>query len=321
MTSFRMLEPAAGAFGPCALAIGNFDGVHVGHQELLHQISAYTQAERLVPAVLTFDPHPTAIVAPQRRPEMICTVEDRVRLLHEAGAEKVLVLPFTEQVATMSPQDFVEQILIAALGTRAVFVGENFRFGHRQAGTPQVLADLGKDLGFVTRFLPPVVLRGQTVSSSMIRRTLVNGRVSEAARFLNHWFFIRGEVVSGHGIGSKQTVPTLNLSALPGLVYPRGVYATETADLDSDRLWPSITNVGVRPTFGGEELTIETYLLTTLEGEAPRNIEVRFQHFVRDEQKFESPEELRAQIMRDVGRAKIFQGRLAKLEKYAPSIY
>lgn len=321
MKTFRTVESAANAFGPCALAIGNFDGVHIGHQALLREATQYAQDRQLVPAALTFDPHPTAVVAPHRRPEMICTVEDRVRLLHAGGAENVLVLPFTSDIAKMTPREFVEQILIGVLGTRAVFVGENFRFGVRQSGTPEILAELGRELHFDAHFLPPVVLRGETVSSSAIRGELARSLVSRAARLLNRWFFVRGKVVSGQGVGSKQTVPTLNLRPVPGLVCPRGVFVTETSDLDSDRIWPSVTNIGVRPTFGGEELTIETYLLSPLEGEAPRSIEVRFQHFLRPERRFGNPEELKAQILRDVHRSQIFRRRLRRLQKPVPSIY
>lgn len=321
MTVFRNIESASGCIGPCALAIGNFDGVHIGHQALLRATAGYAQQHQMVPAVLTFDPHPTAIVAPQRRPEMICTVEERIRLLQIGGAEKILVLPFTEDVARMTPREFVEQILVAALGVRAVFVGENFRFGYRQAGNPDVLAELGSELHFQTNFLPPVLLRGQTVSSSVIRGELARNRVSRAARLLNRWFSIRGAVVSGHGVGSKQTVPTLNLKPVKGMVCPRGVFVTESVELGADRVWPSITNIGMRPTFGGDEVTIETFLLGPLDGESPREIEVRFQHFLRAERRFESPEELKSQIMRDVGKAQMFWRRLKKLTKPLPSIY
>lgn len=321
MTVFRSLEAATGVFGPCAVAIGNFDGVHVGHQALLRATVAYAKPPQLTPAVLTFDPHPAAVVAPHRRPEMICTLEDRIRLLGESGAEKILVLPFTEELARMTPREFVEQILLARLETRAVFVGENFRFGCRQAGTPEVLAGLGAELGFQAQFLEPVVLRGRIVSSSVIRTELSKGNVSLAARLLNRCFSLRGPVVSGHGVGSRQTVPTLNMRPVEGLVSPRGVFVTRTVDTGSGRVWPSITNVGVRPTFGGDELTIETFLLTPLEGGTPRNIETQFEHFLRPERRFASAEELRAQIMQDVRKAQVFSVRFTRLRHVIPSIY
>ena len=304
-----------------AVAIGNFDGVHIGHQALLREAAQYAARRGLETAALTFDPHPTAVVAPQRRPEMLCTVEDRVRLLQSAGARMIRVLPFTSDIAKMTPREFVEQILLGELDAGAVFVGENFRFGVRQSGTPEVLAALGQELQFDTHFLSPVVFRGKTVSSSEVRRELAHHRIMRAARLLNRWFFLRGKVVPGQGIGSKQTVPTLNLKPIPGLVCPRGVFVTEAADLGSDRVWPSVTNIGVRPTFNGEEVTIETFLLGPLEGATPEAIEVRFEYFLRGEQRFESPEDLRSQILRDVHRAQIFQRRLRRLQRPVPSIY
>jgi riboflavin kinase/FMN adenylyltransferase len=155
-----------------------------------------------------------------------------------------------------------------------------------------------------------VVVRGEVVSSSSIRRQVRSGRVSLAGRLLGRCFTVKGPVVSGHGIGSKQTVPTLNLRPTPGLVLPHGVFITQTVDRDSSRCWQSITNVGNRPTFEGEEVTIETFLLSALDGEMPRNIEVRFRRFVRDEQKFESPDALKRQILRDVGRAQAYWRRV-----------
>jgi riboflavin kinase / FMN adenylyltransferase len=321
MSVFHSLESASGRFGPAALAIGNFDGVHIGHQALLHSTVAYARGHDLVPAVLTFDPHPTAVVAPHRQPEMICTIEDRIRLLQAAGADKILVLPFTEQLARMMPDEFVERILLSNLQTRAVFVGQNFRFGCRQSGTPETLAELGRNLNFEAHFLAPVILRGEIVSSSLIRKDLANSRVVRAARFLNRWFSLRGHVAPGHGVGRKQTVPTLNLTPTPGVVCPRGVFVTETVEPRTNRIWPSITNVGVRPTFGGDELTIETYLLSKLEGDSPGEIEVRFQHFLRGERRFPTPEDLKAQIMRDIARAQVFRSRLSKLQKPLPWIY
>ena len=135
---FRSLDSARGTFGPCALAIGNFDGVHIGHQALLRRMVEYAREQDLIPAVLTFDPHPTAVVAPERIPLRICNLETRLKLLAQAGAGKMRVLPFTAEGAAMTPETFVETILVEALETRAGFVGQNFRFGRRQAGTPEI---------------------------------------------------------------------------------------------------------------------------------------------------------------------------------------
>ena len=316
-TVFGSLAEAKGRFGPCALAIGNFDGVHIGHQSLLSKMAARASKNGLAPAVLTFDPHPTVVVAPERTPALICTLEQRLRLLELAGATRILVLPFTKEVARLSPQGFVEQILVDALETKVVFVGENFRFGHKQAGTAMALRALGEQRGFECEFIEPVTWRGQIVSSSCVREYLAAGNVVRAGRLLGRCFAIEGPVVAGHGVGSRQTVPTLNLRPAAGQLVPRGVYVTETLETGSGSSWPSITNAGVRPTFGGDDLTVETFLLDSLAGHAPEQIEVRFRRFLRPERQFPTPDALKAQIFKDVARAHAYWRRLSKL---VPSI-
>jgi riboflavin kinase / FMN adenylyltransferase len=318
---FRSLEQANRRFGPCALTIGNFDGVHIGHQLLLAETVRFATAKNLSPAVLTFHPHPAAIVAPGRVPQMICTLEQRLMLLRSAGAKRILVLPFTPEIARLTPEEFVSQILVHALETKAVFVGENFRFGHKQAGNPGVLRSLGNQYGFVPQFFTPLTFRGEVVSSSLIRRYLTAGDVCRARRRLGRCFFVDGAIVTGHGIGAKQTVPTLNIRPSAGQLVPRGVYITETVDLLSSRRWPSITNVGIRPTFGGDELTIETFLLSSLEGGTPERIQVNFRRFVRAEQKFADPHALKTQILKDVANAQKYWRLVGKLAQPAASIY
>jgi riboflavin kinase/FMN adenylyltransferase len=300
---------------PCCLAIGNFDGVHLGHQALVAATVAYAGQHGLTPAILTFDPHPTHIVAPQRVPLMICSLAERIRLLKEAGAREVYVEPFTSELAALTPREFVARILMEKLKAKAVFVGENFCFGAQKAGTPDVLRALSMEFGFVAHFLPPVRYRHEIVSSSAIRRYLSEGRVSRANRLLGRCFALNGPVVSGHGIGSKQTVPTLNLRPAPNQLVPRGVYITETFETPAGRRWQSITNAGVRPTFGGEELTVETFLLSPFEEPTPTNIRVEFRRFVRPEQQFPDPGSLKAQILRDVARAQSYWRRVSQLGK------
>jgi riboflavin kinase / FMN adenylyltransferase len=269
---------------------------------------------------LTFDPHPTAIVAPERTPEKICSLEARLRLLEAAGAQRILVLPFTVEVAHMAPDEFVRSMLVGALETKAVFVGENFRFGYKQAGTTTTLRALGSALGFITQFFEPIAYRGTVVSSSLVRQCLAEGNVSRAGRLLGRCFSFEGEVVRGQGIGAKQTVPTLNLLPPAGQLVPRGVYVSQTFEPATDRRWISITNAGIRPTFGGEELTIETFLLDPLEGPRPEKIRVELRRFVRAERRFASAEELKQQILRDVSRAQIYWRRMARCTG-AASIY
>jgi riboflavin kinase/FMN adenylyltransferase len=306
------LDSAQGDFGPCALTIGNFDGVHRGHQALLKATCDYAREHGMCPAVLTFHPHPAVFVAPERVPELICPLDERVRLLSAAGAERILILPFNDRLARFTPAEFVSQILVQGLQAKAVFVGENFRFGHKQAGTTGTLTELGQIHDFAACFLAPVSYRGNLVSSSAVRQNIAAGNVAFAGRLLNRCFSLQGEVVKGHGIGSRETVPTLNIKPPEGQIIPRGVYITQTVEPATGRVWPSITNSGTRPTFDGTELTVETFLLAPLDGLSPGHIRIEFRRFIRAERQFPDSTALRRQIMVDVGRANAFWRRVRR---------
>lgn len=306
---------------PCALAIGNFDGVHLGHRALLAKVVEYAARNGLVPAVLTFDPHPTAVVAPDRVPLQIGNLSERVRLLKAEGIERVTVLPFTAELARLSPAEFIRTIVIDLLGAKALFVGENFRFGYKKSGDCNTLYELGLEWHFFAHCMHPFTYRGEIVSSSTIRRYIEGGKISRANRLLGRCFVLSGPVVSGRGIGSKQTVPTLNIRPPAGQVLPLGVYVTETRELSGSRHWRSITNVGSRPTFGGEDHTIETYLLTPFEPPDPVEIAVEFRHFVRSERQFSSPDALKAQIFRDVAVAQRYWRRTERRSSSSASVY
>jgi riboflavin kinase / FMN adenylyltransferase len=307
---FRSLEEARGRIGPCAWTIGNFDGVHLGHQALLAETLRYASAHSLSSAVMTFDPHPTRVVAPERTPQLLCTLDQRIRYIKASGVNHILVLPFTVDVARLSPRQFISDVLCAALETKAIFVGANFRFGHKQQGTPQALEALGAEFGFHSQTVPSVSCRGEVISSSTVRRYLFAGNVARAARLLGRCYTLEGPIVTGHGVGARQTVPTLNLEPPAGQLIPRGVYITETFEPSTRRRWDSITNCGFRPTFQGDQLTIETFLLSPLDGAPPQRIEVRFRRFVREERAFAGPEELKAQIFKDVAQARAYWRRI-----------
>jgi riboflavin kinase / FMN adenylyltransferase len=301
MRIYRNLAEAPADFGPSALTIGNFDGVHLGHRRILKRAVALAGERGWKASALTFDPHPTRVVAPERTPRLLTCPERRAELMAEEGIEQVLILPFTREVAGLAPEEFVRQVVVERLGARAVLVGENFRFGRRQSGNVGLLGELGRELGFVTEVSPTAQCRGLTVSSSAIRDAIERGQVALAARFLQHSYGLDGDVVKGHGVGSKQTVPTLNLATDAEVIPARGVYITRTCDLEAARSWNSITNVGYRPTFeAAGERSIETFLLDPLKGPPPRRIRVEFLCRVREERKFENPEALRTQILKDV---------------------
>jgi riboflavin kinase/FMN adenylyltransferase len=310
---YRSLEETPSDFGPSALTIGNFDGVHAGHRRILRRVTAIAAERGLRPSVMTFDPHPTRVVAPARAPRLMTSPEERSRIMGAEGIEQVLILPFDAAIAQLSPDEFVRQILVEKLAVKAVLVGDNFRFGHKQAGNTSVLRELGAQYGFLTETISAVTIRGALVSSSGIRGLVDNGRVARAARLLERPFSLEGAVVAGHGVGHKQTVPTLNLQPTAEVLPKVGVYITCTEDLDSNRRWQSVTNAGHRPTFGGDEaISVETFLLEPLAGESPRHIRVSFLWRLRDERKFDSAEALKSQILNDVGRARAYFRRLAR---------
>ena len=234
MRIYRSLAETPPDFGPSALTIGNFDGVHFGHRRILRGLKALADERGWKASVLTFDPHPTRVVAPDRSPRLMTSPEQRAALMGEEGIEQVLILPFTPELARLSPEEFVRQLVVERLGARAVLVGDNFRFGHRQSGNIRVLQELGQRLGFETVIVPAVTWRGRPVSSSGIRELILAGRVSLAARCLQHAYALEGQVVSGRGVGSKQTVPTLNLAPEAEVIPARGVYVTHTRDLEAD---------------------------------------------------------------------------------------
>ncbi|MEJ5367375.1 MAG: bifunctional riboflavin kinase/FAD synthetase [Bryobacteraceae bacterium] len=319
---FRSLAEARQGFAPSVVTIGNFDGVHAGHRELMRRTARLAQELGAKPSALTFHPHPSTVVAPERVPRLLSTPDERCALMAAEGIEQVLIMPFDETISHLSPEEFFRQILREALGAKAVVVGENFRFGYRQAGGVEDLRRLAEQDGVRAEIVPLLVRRGVRVSSSEIRRLLAEGNVSRASRMLERPYSIAGNVVAGAGRGAREVVPTLNLetssledstSALP----QDGVYVTRTEDLDADRRWNSVTNIGYRPTFDGRHLTIETYLLDPLEGPPPRRIRVEFLRRLRPEKKFGSAAELRQQIAKDVEKARTF---FARLERFKPAL-
>ena len=292
------------ALSPSVVAIGNFDGVHAGHREILRRVATIASERDLVSTVLTFDPHPAKVLAPQRAPKLINTIAQRLRRMESEGIESVFLMPFSLDVARLSPEDFVRDVLAHKLRARVVIVGEDFRFGHKQSGDIATLRRLGEQFGFEVESAGAILRRGERISSTAIRQMIEAGKVSRACRMLGEPFALEGSVVKGHGIGKKQTVPTLNLAPENELLPKTGVYVTRTNRLRS------ITNVGYRPTFGGHELTIETFLLDPLPDPQPDRIEVAFLYYIREEKKFDTPELLRAQIMRDIAVATRLHTRL-----------
>jgi riboflavin kinase/FMN adenylyltransferase len=295
------------------LTIGNFDGIHLGHQAILRAAVERAHETAAISTALTFDPPPRKVLRPETAPLQLSTREQRLAWFAEAGLEAVIFLPFTLELSRLRPEEFVQQILVRNLSVRTVLVGENFRFGHQQAGNVGLLRDLGQRYGFEVAVVPPITSRGEIVSSTAIRREVATGCVDRAARLLGRPFILTGPVVPGTGTGSRFTFPTLNLQPEQELLPARGVYITRTLLAGETRTRRSVANVGMRPTFNGTSLTVETHLLDFSGPIDSKRIQLEFWRQLRPERKFANPEELRAQISADIGRARSFFSRLRRI--------
>lgn len=312
MKFFRSAAEVPADFGPSIVTIGNFDGVHAAHRQIMRRVVALARERNCAATVLTFDPHPARVLAPERAPKLLMTFDQRLRAMAGEGIEAVFAIPFSVEFARLSPEEFVKQILAQVLRARVVLAGEDFRFGYKQAGNLDTLRDLGLRFGFTLEPIPAIARRGERISSTRIRQLIAEGAVSRAGRMLGAPFALEGPVLKGHGIGSKQTVPTLNMAPRNEVLPKTGVYVTRTLDLQTGSRWNSITNVGYRPTFDGHELTVETFLLDPFGDSHPEQIEVSFLARVREERKFASPEALKSQILRDVEVARRLHRRMTK---------
>jgi riboflavin kinase/FMN adenylyltransferase len=303
---FRSLAEVPAGFGPTVAAIGNFDGVHRGHRELLAAVVAEAQAQRARAVAITFDPHPEQFLRPADAPQLITPLPERIRLLAETGIDAVLVLPFDAALAALPARAFVQQILIAALGVCSLHEGQSFRFGRRaEAGIGELRA-FGEELGFTVRLHAAVKVRGLEVSSSAIRERVADGDMRRARWMLGRPFAVLSTQKRDRGVGAKLLVPTINLSDYVGLLPAFGVYVTRIRL--GERLFQSVTNVGNRPTFAGAGFSVETHILNfaPIELDAETPIELEFLLRLRGEVQWPSPEALKAQILRDVAEAKRF---------------
>ncbi len=287
-----------------AITIGNFDGVHLGHQQILNGVAGKAQAGDLMSAVLTFYPHPARVLRPEAAPPLIETLDQRLAAIEQLGIDAVFVMQFDHAVASLSPDEFVKQFLVDAMHAKIILIGANFRFGHRQSGDAELLTKLGKNWGFEVEIVPPVIEGGVVVSSTTIRNAIREGHVEEARRMLGRTFALTGQITTGTGQGRKLVVPTLNLSTDQELLPGNGVYATEA--VVQDKLYRAATNVGVRPTFDGSRTTIESYLFDFDETLTSGDLEIRFWQRLRNERKFAGPAELREQVMKDIDSIKRF---------------
>ncbi len=287
---------------PAVVTLGVFDGLHLGHQAIVRTVVERALLIDAVPTLITFDPHPRQVLKPETAPPLLQTFNQKAEGLKALGIQQVVVLNFDQQLASLSAEQFVQRFIVDGLQAREVYLGKGFAFGHQRQGNIELLQTLSQQFGFHADEVAEVQLRGRRISSTMVRLLLKAGRVNVARRMLGRPYGIEGIVTRGHGIGRQLLYPTANLDLQNRVLPTDGVYIT-LAFVDGV-WWRSVTNIGKRPTFGGElESKVETHLIDFDQDIYDQVIRVRVLHRLRGEKKFSGVDELRAQITRDRDRA------------------
>jgi riboflavin kinase/FMN adenylyltransferase len=297
-------DPRPARWTQPVLALGNFDGVHRGHRKILDRVRRVADERSATAVVMMFDPHPPRIVRPDKAPPLLMTLAQKLETIAASNLHGAAIVRFTPELSRWDPETFVRTVLVGWLRVAEVWVGANFLFGHDRAGTFTMLRTLGGRYGFKAEKIDPVRYKDFVVSSTRIRRLIGEGRVDEAGALLGHQYSIDGTVVQGDRRGRQIGFPTANLCTENELVPPRGVYAT-TATVDGV-IWPSVTNIGVRPTVDQSgQTTIETHLFGFDRDLYGRAIRIGLVQRLRDERAFDSLDALRAQIAADCDRARV----------------
>jgi riboflavin kinase/FMN adenylyltransferase len=284
------------------LALGNFDGLHRGHLKIIERVRRGAAEHGGTPMAMTFDPHPSRVVRPDKAPTLLMTKEQRLEALERAGIKAVAVVRFTTELSQWDPEMFVRTVLVEWLRVSEVWVGANFLFGHDRGGNFSTLRTLGQRYGFRADKIDPVRYKEFVVSSTRVRRLVAEGRMDEAGALLGHQYYIDGVVVEGKHRGRELGFPTANLKTDNELLPPNGVYATTTT-IDGI-VHPSISNIGLRPTFGDTTKTMIEAHVMGFDGDLyGRPVRLGFVQRLRDERKFEDVDALRAQMEADRRRA------------------
>jgi riboflavin kinase / FMN adenylyltransferase len=292
------------------LALGNFDGLHRGHMKIVDRVRRRAGERGGTPAAMTFDPHPPRVVRPDKAPPLLMTTAQRLEALQRAGMQGVAVVRFTQGMSLWDPEMFVRTVLVEWLRVAEVWVGANFLFGHDRAGTFSVLRSLGARYGFRAEKIDPVRYKDFVVSSTRVRRLVAEGRVDEAGALLGHHYFIDGTVAKGAQRGRQLGFPTANLQSENELLPPAGVYATTAAISGIEH--PSVTNVGLRPTFGDvDTMQVETHLLDVDRDLYGARVRLSFVQRLRDERPFPDVDALREQIEADCRSARRLFGHIS----------
>ena len=303
-------DPRPASWHQPVLALGNFDGLHRGHVKIIERVRRRAEERGGVAVLLTFDPHPTRVVRPDKAPRLLMTTPQKLEALEQAGMNGVAIVRFTRELSQWSPEQFAERVLVNWLHVAEVWVGANFLFGHDRAGNFSLLRLLGARDGYRTEKIDPVRYKDFVVSSTRIRRLIAEGRVDEAAALLGRQYSVDGTVVSGDRRGRELGFPTANLETPNELLPPNGVYATLL--IMDGVVHPAVTNIGVRPTFGNTyAAVVETHVLDADGDWYGRRVRLAFVQRMRDERAFDGPASLREQIENDCRRARALFERLS----------
>jgi riboflavin kinase/FMN adenylyltransferase len=308
MQIFHQLADVPADYGPSVATIGNFDGVHRGHQWVIAEVVARARALGIRSIAITFDPHPARVLRPESSQPLITPLSKKLELLAATGIDDVLILPFTSELSRMTARTFASEVLQQTLHVRELHEGETFRFGYQAEAGIESLEALGRELGFSVRVYAPRSIRGHAISSSRVRQMIADGDVSHVRALLGRCFAIGGTPASGRGYGTRYTVPTINLATYAELLPGNGVYITSLTigTGPSSETFDAVTNVGNRPTFGADSFAVESHLLNfhplALNEQTP--LTLTFLQRLRAEMRWPSPEALREQIGCDVVKAK-----------------
>lgn len=316
---YRSLAEIPADFGPSVVAIGNFDGVHRGHQQILAAVVAEAREKHARAVALTFQPHPERFLRPAQAPKLITPFDERLRLLKTTGLDAIVVLHFDAALAQMRAADFARQVLAQSLRAQSLHEGGNFRFGVRAEAGVAELIRFGAELGFVVHVHPAVRVHGMDVSSTAVRQSIAAGHVRQARWMLGRSFTVRSHSVHDRGVGTRLLVPTINFAHYDELLPAHGVYVTRLSV--GNRCFQSVTNVGNRPTFDGAGFSVETHILDfePIELSDSTPIELEFLRRLRGEIRFPSVDALRVQIGADVAQARRYFGLLASIGAPSPA--
>ena len=308
MLVFQHIDDPALSLNASVVTVGNFDGVHLGHQALVSETVREAHRRNAASVVVTFDPHPRRFLAPERTLRLILTTSDKIALLRDLGVDLVLNQHFDVTFARVPAEEFVRRFMIGRLKAKKILVGPDLRFGHRREGNVDQLVKWSAELGFAVNIVEPVLIKGVRVSSSRIRALIEDGRVDEAGESLGRYHFISGTVVYGNRRGRELGFPTANIASQTEVLPSDGIYAT-LFNVDG-KWWPSVSSIGVNPTFEEGRHTIETYILDFDRDIYDKAIKLAFAKKLRDEKKFADVSGLIAQIQDDVEVTRSFFGSL-----------